>query len=83
MNSTQSRQRQQRRRKLWVAQKNLAEKQVDLTSYERVLADMERRRLSALAEQAISVVVMCRNETKRECARLTDVVAALARKVPP
>lgn len=83
MSSAASRQRQRHRRrareKLWAAQKDLAERQVDLVSYERVIVDMTtRRQLSPFGgDQAIALVTMCRNVTALDCERLAEIVADL------
>ncbi len=88
MSSPASRRRQRQRRRsrqqLWTAQKDLAERQVDLTSYERVIADMGRRQLPPFGgAQAISIVAVCRDAIRHEYAQLAKVVADLERKTPP
>ena len=85
MSSPASRQRQRHRRrareKIWAVQKDLAERQVDLVSYERVIVDMTTRRQMTPfgGEQAIALVTMCRDVTRSDCERLLEVVAALER----
>ena len=64
--------------KLWAAKQSLAEHQVDLVSYTRVIADMERRQLSPFGGAgALAIVIVCRNTTKTECEQLEKVVADL------
>lgn len=88
MSSSASRQHQRQRRRtrarLWEAQKELAERQVDLVSYERVIVDMTtRRQLSPWGgEHAIELVTMCRNVTRSDCERLLGVVEDLERTLP-
>lgn len=89
MSSPASRRRQRQRRhvreRLWAAQKNLAEREVDLVSYERVIVDMTtRRQLSPFGgEQAIALVTICRDVTRRDCEGLREVVADLEQAAPP
>ena len=68
MSSPQSKQRQRRRRrareKLWAAKRDLAERQVDLVSYERVIADMDRR---AISPSYIAIVRTCRDAARFDC----------------
>ena len=81
MSSVASRRRQRQRRRarerLWAAQKDLAEREVDLVSYERVIVDMTtRRQLSPVSVvQAVSLVTICRDAAQRDCERLHGVVA--------
>ena len=86
MSSAASRQRQRQRRrargKLWAAQALLAERQVDLVSYDRVIADMDKRyrdRELALftGGQAIALVTELRDATKGECEKLRADVKVL------
>ena len=88
MSSPASRQRQRHRRRarerLWAAQKALAEREVDLVSYERVIVDMTtKRQLSPWGgEHAIELVTMCRDVTRSDCERLRQVVTDLERQAP-
>ena len=88
MSSPASRQRQRQRRRareqLWAAQKLLADRQVDLVSYERVIVDMTtRRQLPPFGgSQAIALVTICRDVTRSDCERLCEVVADLERRAP-
>ena len=82
MSSPQSRQRQRHRRrareKLWAAQKDLAERQVDVVSYTRVLADMEKCQLPQIAGEQARVIVLERLAVAaRDCAHLLEEVADL------
>lgn len=86
MSTPASRQRQRQRRrareKLWAAQSALAERHVDLVSYERVIADMNRRYREGLLSpfsgaQTIAIVEALRNATRAECTRLEAEVAKL------
>ena len=86
MSSPASRRRQRQRRrareKLWAAQKVLADRQVDLVSYDRVIADMHRRyRAGELSPysgaQALSIVKVLRDATENECVKLTVDVSIL------
>lgn len=85
MSSSASRQRQRQRRqarqRLWDAQKTLAERQVDLVSYERVIIDMTTKRQLAPfgGDHAIELVTICRNVTRDDCARLCKAVEDLER----
>lgn len=84
--SSASRQRQRQRRrarkKLWDAQKDLAERQVDLVGYNRVIADMAKRELSPIGgQQAIAIVRVCRDMTEHDCDRLLKIVADLENAV--
>jgi hypothetical protein len=81
---TRQGQKRHAREKLWKAKQALAERQVDLVSYTRVIADMERRQLSPFGEaSAIAIVTVCRNTTRTECAQLETVVANLEKAVTP
>ena len=64
----------QPKKKLTEAQKNLAEREVDLVSYERVIADMSRRFSGA---QAVALVTVCRDVARRDCEELRGVVKDL------
>jgi hypothetical protein len=82
MSSPQSRQRQRHRRrareKLWDAQKEMAERGVDLVCYERVLTDMAKRPLPPFGgAQAVAIVRVCRDAMKSDYERLEQVVADL------
>lgn len=86
MSSAASRQRQRQRRrargKLWAAQKVLADRQIDLASYDRVITDMDKRyrdRELALftGGQAIALVTGLRDATKSECDKLKVDVRTL------
>lgn len=56
---------------------DLAEREVDLVAYERVLADMERRALSPFGgTQAITIVRICREATARQCELLRESLAS-------
>lgn len=83
MSSAASRRRHRQRRRanvrLAAAQKELAERQVDLVSYERVIVDMTtRHQLPPFGgAQAIALVTMCRNVTRQDCEQLTRTIAAL------
>ena len=83
MSSTASRQRQRQRRRarerLWEAQKELAERQVDLVSYVRVIDNMTAQGLPA--ETRAPLVLKCRDATQRDCERLEDAVEDLKRAV--
>jgi hypothetical protein len=87
VSSPASRQRQRHRRrareKLWATQKDLADRQVDLVSYERVIVDMTTRRQLAPfgGEQAITLVTICRDVTAQDCVRLAEIVADLEKSV--
>ncbi len=76
MSSTASRQRQRQRRRarenLWQAQQELAERQVDLVSYMRVIASMTAQGLPA--ETRAPLVLKCRDATQRDCERLEKLV---------
>lgn len=79
MSSPASRQRQRHRRRarerLWAIQKELAERQVDLVSYARVIADMTRQQLFAVHRiTAIQLVTYCRDVTRNDCERLLKAV---------
>jgi len=81
----QSRQRQRHKRrartKLWDAQRQLAERQVDLVSYDRVIADMERRDLSPFSGSiAVTIVHVCRDATRLDCKALSKKVADLEQR---
>lgn len=82
MSTPASRKRQRHRRraraKLWAAQRELAEREVDLVAYTRVLIDMNRRELpSEGSTQAVTLVLACRDATVVDRGRLMRVVADL------
>ena len=81
MSSASSRQRQRQRRRarerLWVAQKELAERQVDLVSYERVIINMTDQGLPP--ETRAPLVLKCRDATRSDCERLGKAVEELKR----
>lgn len=87
MSSAASRQRQRQRRRarerLWAAQKELAERQVDLVSYERVIVDMTtRRQLSPFGGAiAIQIVTIGRDVARYDCAQLSKTIEDLKRAV--
>lgn len=84
MSAPASRQRQRRRRrareKLWAAQSALAERQVDLVAYERVVADMNKHKRShdGFLSQTVAIVEVLRDATRAECERLQAEVTELA-----
>lgn len=85
-----SRKRQRARRRareaFWKALHDLADRQLDLTAYTRVIADMQRRGLSTAFElplsgaQALTIVSACRDATAAECSQLEKTVATLRKK---
>jgi hypothetical protein len=83
VSSAASRQRQRQRRRarerLWEARRQLAERQVNLVSYERVIIDMTtRRQLSPFSGfQALQIVTTFRDVTRRECDQLAEDVETL------
>ena len=86
MSSAASRQRQRQRRrargKLWAAQALLAERHVDLVSYDRVITDMDKRYRERqiplfTGGQTIALVTGLRDATKSECDKLKADVRAL------
>jgi hypothetical protein len=68
----------QHTKKLRAAQHVLADREIDLASYDRVIADMKSRGLSPFA---IAVVDKCRDATRHDCDELREVVANLERKI--
>ena len=60
-----------------------AERMVDLVSYERVITDMTtKRQLKPFGgEQAITLVIMCRDVTRADCERLRAIVEDLEKVV--
>lgn len=70
----------QHKRKLWAAQQELAEREVDLVSYVRVINDMTDQGLPA--ETRASHVLKLRDATARDCARLRAVIKDLESTVP-
>lgn len=96
MSSPASRKRQRHRRradeKIWAAQARLADREIDLAAYDRVLADMNRRfRAGTLSPfsgaQALSVVTVLRGAIAQERDRLAaeeaELVVARAKLSPP
>jgi hypothetical protein len=82
--SRKSQKQRRAREKLWAAKQALGERQVDLVSYTRVIADMERRQLSPFGgASAIAIVTVCRNTTRTECEQLETVVADLEKAATP
>lgn len=70
----------QHKKKLAEAQKDLAEREVDLVAYVRVLIDMARRPLPPFSgSQALAVVAVCRDAARRDCEELRGVVKNLER----
>jgi hypothetical protein len=61
------------------ARQDLAEREVDHVSYERVLADMSRRKCTPFTD-AIVIVHVCRNANLRKCEELRKIVADLEKK---
>lgn len=71
------------KQKIVAAQQALAECEVDLVSYERVIADMTKRQLSPFSgAQAISIVDVCRAATESDRERLLSVIEDLERTLP-
>lgn len=87
MSSPASRQRQRHRRRarerLWTATTALADREIDLAAYQRVISDMTtRRQLSPFGgEHSIELVTICRDATRDDCARLQAIIAELERAV--
>jgi hypothetical protein len=77
--------RRRQRARLQAAQKDLAERQVDLVSYERVLVDMTtRRQLGPFGgDHAITLVTICRDMTRNDCEGLRKIVEDLEPTVSP
>jgi hypothetical protein len=77
VSAAQSRARQRQRRhareRFWKAQQELAERQLDVAAYRRVLAHMAMR---SKAEVLLSVDAF-RDEVLKDCERLENVVAQL------
>jgi len=78
----EQKQRQWRKAKerVWSTQRELAERQVDLVSYERVLADMERSLSLSSSNAAIVAVRACRDAVQSDCERLTKKTADLGQE---
>ena len=70
----------QHKRRLTAAQKELAERQVDLVSYVRVIADMTGQGLPP--ETRAPLVIKCQAATQRDCERLLEVIRDLERTMP-
>ena len=86
MSSPASRQRQRHRRRarqrLGEAQQALAERKVDLASYERVIADMNRRYRAGQMPlfsggQTITLVETLRDAARSECEKLAGTLKDL------
>jgi hypothetical protein len=69
----------QHKKKLAAAELTLADREVDLVSYDRVIADMMNRRALS-GSQAIVIVRVCRDAIERDCAVLREDIADLERK---
>jgi len=69
----------QHKRKLTAAQKDLAERQVDLVSYARVIANMTDQGLPP--QTRAPLVIACSAATRRDCERLRKVVEDLEMKL--
>ena len=86
MSARQPRDRKQDRnpdRKLRTARIDLAAREVDLASYDRVIADMTRRQLSPFSgAQAIAIVTICRDAIQHDCDLLRAMVQDLERTAP-
>jgi len=65
----------QHKRQLAEAQKELAEREVDLVSYERVIVNMTDQGLPARTRAPL--VIKCRNAVQRDCERLRGTIADL------
>ncbi len=70
----------QHKQKLAAAQRDLAERQVDLVSYERVIVNMTDQGLPP--QTRAHLVIACRDATRRDCERLRKIVEDLERTVP-
>lgn len=70
----------QHKRKLAAAQKDLAEREVDLVSYARVIADMVGQGLPP--QTRAPLVIKCRDANQRDCERLRRVIEDLERTLP-
>lgn len=70
----------QHKRKLAAAQKELAEHEVDLVSYARVIANMVDHGFPP--QTRAPLVIKCRDATWRDCERLRGVVEDLERTLP-
>jgi hypothetical protein len=60
------------------AQSALAERQVDLVSYERVVVDMNKRSHDGFLSQTVAIVEVLRDATRVECERLQAEATGLA-----
>jgi hypothetical protein len=69
----------QHKRKLWAAQQELAEREVDLVSYVRAINDQQGQELPA---QTHADLVAARDATARDCARLRAIIKDLESTVP-
>lgn len=94
MSSPASRQRQRHRRRarerLWAIQKDLAERQVDLVSYERVIADLTKQQqrvevspaeLSQDGVAALQLVSISRDVTRADCERLLRFIETQKQRI--
>jgi hypothetical protein len=88
MSSPASRRRQRHRRRahhrVYAAQTALAERHVDLVSYTRVVADMEKRldpAQSPTAMIAITVVRSLLGKTAEDCTKIEATIAELEQAV--
>lgn len=73
----------QHKRKLDEARAELAEREVDLVSYDRVLADMRCRGLSPFGgAQALAIVQIFRDAIAHRCEQLREAIADLERRRP-
>jgi hypothetical protein len=74
----------QHKRKIAAAKQALAECEVDLVSYARVIADMKKRPLPPFsASQTFALMAVCRDATAHDRERLLGVVADLERTLIP
>jgi hypothetical protein len=68
----------QHKRKLWAAQQELAEREVDLVSYVRVIND----KLPGMPAQIHADLAAARDAIWRDCERLRAIIKDLERTVP-
>jgi len=71
----------QHKKKLAAVRMNLAECEVDLVSYDRVIANMVRQGLPP--QTRAPLVIACRDATQRDCERLRQIITDLERTTPP
>lgn len=86
MSAAASRQRQRKRRraqkKLWTAEKVLAERALDVEAYERVLADMTTKDLPPFGRvQAVSIVRLCHGDARHALQAHQTLVADLKKQL--